>query len=134
MTELEFARQHLGDFKQSGDEIIAKYCPLCHGGSKQDKWTFSINVKKHVYKCFRGSCNASGHFNELLKELGLPVERTLLPNEDKYQVHTPKVAHKYKQPPKLAIKKDGPEMEYIYGRGITSETCKAFGVITQISR
>ena len=37
MTELEFARQHLGDFKQSGDEIIAKYCPLCHGGSKQDK-------------------------------------------------------------------------------------------------
>lgn len=128
MTELEFARQHLGDFKQRGDEIVAKYCPLCHGGSKQDKWTFSLNVKKHVYKCFRGSCNASGHFNELLKELGLPVERTLLPNEDKYQVHTPKVAHKYKQPPKLAIKKDGPEMEYIYGRGITLETCKAFGV------
>lgn len=32
MTELEFARAYLDDYRQRGDEIVAKLCPFCHGG------------------------------------------------------------------------------------------------------
>ena len=54
MTELEFARAYLDDYRQRGDEIVAKLCPFCHGGQHGDKYSFNINTEKHVYKCQRG--------------------------------------------------------------------------------
>lgn len=129
MTELEFARAYLDDYRQRGDEIVAKLCPFCHGGQHGDKYTFSINTEKHVYKCQRGSCGAEGHFNQLLTKYGLPMEPSLLPQDTRPRaVHTPKVARHYVRPALCNVVAQGTEMDYIRSRGITPETAAAFGV------
>ena len=129
MTELEFARAYLDDYRQRGDEIVAKLCPFCHGGQHGDKYTFSINTEKHVYKCQRGSCGAEGHFNQLLTKYGLPMEPSLLPQDTRPRaVHTPKVARHYVRPAPCNVVAQGTEMDYIRSRGITPETAAAFGV------
>ena len=143
MDEMEFTRAYLGEHKTRGDEIIAKTCPFCHGGQHGDKWTFSINQERHVFKCMRGSCGAQGHFNQLLQHFGLPINEDLLPEEagrkrhtgqmqptggQVRQVHTPAVNKEYRLPQLPHMVTEGPEMEYIRSRGITPETCAAFGV------
>ena len=44
---------HLNGYKEKGDEIIATYCPFCHGGQHKDKDTFAINKITGAYNCMR---------------------------------------------------------------------------------
>lgn len=118
MTELEFARAYLGDFTTKGDEITPKFCPYCKGGQHGDKHTFSLNTKKHTFKCLRGSCGKQGHFSELLRDFGA----------QEVPVYTPPVKRVYQQPRPPKVKAGGAVMEYIRARGITPETAAAFGV------
>lgn len=67
MDEIDFARQYLGEFKVKGDEIIVKYCPICHGGHSGKKNKFFLNMDKHTFICHRASCGAKGTFYELTK-------------------------------------------------------------------
>ena len=71
---IDFADAHFGEYtvKQSasGEKIIPKLCPLCHGGSSgKDKNTFALFISNGMFVCKRGSCGRHGRFEELVKEL-----------------------------------------------------------------
>ena len=71
---IDFADMYFGEYalKQSpsGDKIIPKLCPLCHGGSSgKDKNTFALFLDNGMFVCKRGSCGRHGRFEELAKEL-----------------------------------------------------------------
>ena len=71
---LDFADSHFGEYtlKQSasGDKVIPKLCPICHGGSSnKDKNTFALFLDNGMFVCKRGSCGRHGRFEELVKEL-----------------------------------------------------------------
>lgn len=116
ITELEFARVHLGDFTIKGAEIVPRYCPYCHGGQHGDKGTFALNMDKHTFKCLRGSCGKQGHFRELLRDFG------------EQAVYTPPVKRVYAKPKPPNTEASGAAMDYILSRGITKETTRVFGV------
>ncbi len=92
MNPYEFARAHLGEFKQHGNEIVPKYCPFCQGGPNKDKNSFALNVAKMTYNCKRGSCAEQGHFTQLCKRFGVEADRE--PGYENYRP-VPKV---YKKP------------------------------------
>lgn len=120
MNEFELARAFLLPYKIKGDEIIPRFCPFCHGGEHQDKETFALNTREHVYKCLRGSCNAQGHFTQLCRQFGVEADRG--------EYNAPQVRRSYKRPEvKLAPPTDQ-VADYIHRRGLTDETIEAFGV------
>ena len=108
---IDFAENYFGEYvlKQSasGDKLIPKLCPLCHGGSSgKDKNTFALFLDNGMYVCKRGSCGRHGRFEDIVKELSgqeiqiarsgrninksekqyvLPNTMTLPPTEEIYQ-------------------------------------------------
>ena len=120
MNELEYAKSYLGTFKVKADEIIPAYCPFCHGGDHQDKDTFALNAENHTYNCRRGSCGKSGHFSELLKEVGETFKGQTQINYIKPKAYKPSSTA-------MAIPTDK-TAEYLTARKINAETAKAFGV------
>ena len=71
---IAFADNYFGEYQlkpsASGDKIIPKLCPLCHGGSSgKDKNTFALFLENGMFICKRGSCGRHGRFEELAKEL-----------------------------------------------------------------
>ena len=71
---IDFCDQYLGEYKivqsASGDKVIPKLCPLCHGGSSgKDKNSFALFLDNGVYVCKRGSCGRHGRFEDLVKEI-----------------------------------------------------------------
>ena len=137
MTEHEFAKIHFEKFRTSGNEIIPRLCPFCHGGPNEDKDTFYLNIEKHVYICHRGSCGKSGHFSELLRKFGHQSEDRgddLMKSESKAPVKkdeekvTKKVRKVHKPIPMPPLVNSAEEMEYLHSRGISDETARAFAV------
>ena len=120
MNEFEFARAFLQPYKIKGDEIVPRLCPICRGGDHQDKETFALNFKDHVYKCLRGSCNAQGHFAQLCKQFGVEADRD--------QFSAPVVRKSYRKPENKAEPPTNQVKEYLHLRGLTDETISAFGV------
>jgi twinkle protein len=121
MSPLEFAKSYLGEYTIKGNEITPKYCPFCHGGDNKDKNTFALNIDEQVYKCLRGSCNASGHFTELLRHFGInPAQENVY--------HTAKVKKTYKKPKTVQHSLTDKALKYIQLRGLTAETADAFGL------
>ena len=121
MNEFDFARAFLPDFAVKGDEIVPKYCPICHGGDHTDKYSFALNYKNHTYNCKRGSCNAKGHFSQLCKMFGVEMDR-----EEKYTA--PQTKKKYKRPEKELVPATDVCQKYLTLRGIEKRTAEAFGI------
>ena len=67
---IDLANKYFGDFKVRGSEVIAEYCPFCHGGANEDRYTFAVNSENGAFNCKRGSCNESGALPKLLQQLG----------------------------------------------------------------
>ncbi len=76
MNVIDFVQKYLGEHKVVRNEVSVKICPFCNGGSHKDKYTFSINIEKGVYKCLRGKCGVSGSFSHLCKEYGEQSDAT----------------------------------------------------------
>jgi|GEM_PF-1085713 len=115
MNYLELADKHLFPFKQSGNEIIAEICPFCHNGSGKDKYKFSLNIEKGVYKCMRGSCGAQGHFVELCKHFGEQ------PDKDNCFSTKKRTLKPYKKPTsKYPLTSKA--IDYLISRSISKET------------
>ena len=74
-SEIDKIISYLGRTKQNGDEVVALYCPFCHGGQHRDKYSFAINKETGAYNCKRGSCNETGNVYSLAKHFGVEVER-----------------------------------------------------------
>lgn len=119
---LALADKHLQPYRVGGNEIRVQTCPFCHGGDSGDLFTFSVNMDTGAYKCFRGSCGASGSYNALCGKLGEQVssiKRVSLKQNVMYD------------PPKSKIY-DLSEavIKWFDGRGIGQNTLDAYGVGT----
>lgn len=106
--------------RRKGDELEAVFCPYCHGGGN-DKYTFSVNLEKGVYKCLRASCGAEGHFVELCRDFNYQLE-----------YEHPKIYRMLPQPKTPYIPKE-PALEYLESRGIGESVAKKYQITTLIS-
>lgn len=125
MTTIEFAQAYLGEYTIKGNEITPKYCPFCHGGDNKDKNTFALNIDEQVYKCLRGSCNASGHFTELLKHYGITANTA---NNTNTHNAFSKKRKQYKKPTTVQKTLTDKAAQYIQLRGLTLDTADKFGL------
>ena len=117
MNPIEFSDKYLYPYTVSGQEIKAKYCPICHGGEKRDRSTFAINVDNMTFNCKRGSCGCKGTFNQLLKEFD---ENTF--NENYRIFNFVKTKKEYKKPVVTGKKLDDPIVAWFESRGISGKT------------
>ena len=122
MTPLEFARIHLGEFKQHGREIVPKLCPYCHGGSNHDKYTFALNIENETFNCKRGSCGKQGHFTQLCKDFGEKPTR-----DNVYEMHRP-APRQYKKPQTQIQTPAQKVTDYLKLRGFSPEVWQRRGV------
>lgn len=66
---IELADKHLGYFRVKNGQVIAEYCPFCHGHDK-DKETFAVGTANGLWQCLRGSCGKKGNFKQLCEYFG----------------------------------------------------------------
>lgn len=120
MNPIDFADKYLYPYKIKGQEIIPKFCPVCHGGDRgRDKETFAINVDNMTFNCRRGSCGCKGTFNQLLKTFD---EQSFNTN---YRImDIPRKKKEYKKPSVKSEKITDKVVEYFKLRGISEQTVK----------
>jgi 5S rRNA maturation endonuclease (ribonuclease M5)/archaellum biogenesis ATPase FlaH len=111
-----FARRHLGQYKQKGNEIIPVYCCFCQGGPHKDKYSLAINIEKETFNCKRGSCGRQGHYSQLLKEFG---EEQNSPTNYEMRKPAPKA---YKKPVTVIETPKEKVEKYLMLRGFSKET------------
>ena len=124
---ITFSDQYLGEYRivqsASGDKIIPKLCPLCHGGSSnKDKNTFALFLDNGMFVCKRGSCGRRGKFEELVKELSgkeVHISRSGFVSKSKKQFVLPDIQC---FPPTETIYK------YFESRGISRKTVDYFKI------
>ena len=112
----DFANFIGAEVMQKGDELWFKYCPHCKGGGK-DKETFSVNLKKGAFQCFRSSCDYHGHFVELARDFGFR-----LTDENEVQ--------QYRKLPQKPIVTKAPAVKYMESRGISKEITEKYHITT----
>lgn len=112
----DFANFIGAEVMQKGDELWFKYCPHCKGGGK-DKETFSVNLKKGAFQCFRSSCDYHGHFVELARDFGFH-----LTDENEVQ--------QYRKLPQKPIITKAPAVKYMESRGISKEITEKYHITT----
>ena len=116
--DLQRLAQKLGaDTKRKGDELFFKWCPYCHGDG-HDKETFSVNLKTGLFKCFRSGCGHQGHFVQLARDFGYPLDFG----------NTPR---KYRELPQRPVKTREPAVEYLASRGIGREVVSRYRITTR---
>lgn len=93
------------DTRRKGDELFFKWCPYCHGDG-HDKDTFSVNLTTGLYKCFRSGCDRHGHFVQLARDFGYPLDMGETPR-------------KYRELPQRPLKVKEQAVRYLEGRGIS---------------
>lgn len=91
--------------RRKGDELFFTWCPYCHGDG-HDKDTFSVNVNTGLYKCFRSGCDRHGHFVQLARDFGYPLDMGDTPR-------------KYRELPQRPLKVKEQAVRYLEGRGIS---------------
>lgn len=104
-----------GETKLKGEELFFKECPYCKGGG-HDNYTFSINLKSGLFKCFRASCGKQGHFVEMARDFGYNLKSE----------HT-----KYRELPQKVIETKPKAIEYLESRGISADTAKRYRITVQ---
>ena len=111
------ARAIGAEIHEHGEELFFKRCPKCHGGERNDKDTFSVNLKTGLFKCFRASCDYHGHFVELARDfnydLGFGEKRV------------------YRKLPQKPVTVRNAAIEYMATRGISAETCRKYEITTR---
>lgn len=120
-----FARNH-GEVKRNGDELVFKLCPYCHGGSKPDKYKFSINLKTGMFSCKRGSCDAKGNMVTLARDF----PDFELSNEDQryYNINNYDGRFiKFQDAHRITESKDE-AVKYLQSRGISEKICRKYEI------
>ncbi len=120
---INLCEKYVGDFEISNGEVVAKYCPFCHGGDHKDTKTFYIGLHNGAYKCHRGSCNESGSFRNLCEHFGVRAEGNIISfptarNKKMYVRPQPDIMHPLTEE----------IIKYFGTRAISKETLEAFGV------
>lgn len=105
------------DTHRKGNELFFKWCPYCHGDG-HDKETFSVNLDNGLFKCFRASCGRQGHFVQLARDFGYPLDFGESPRT-------------YRELPQRPIKTREPAVEYLLSRGIGREVASRYRITTR---
>lgn len=113
---IDFASTMMTEKKEKGDELFFAECPYCHGGKHRDKDTFSINMKNGTFHCFRSGCGKSGHFVELARDFGFPLDFG--------------DNHQYRKLPQKQITTRPAAVTYLQSRGISEEICLKYHITT----
>ena len=100
--------------RRKGDELFFKWCPYCHGDG-HDKDTFSVNVSTGLYKCFRSGCDRHGHFVQLARDFGYPLDMGDTPR-------------KYRELPQRPLKVKEQAVRYLEGRGISRTVTERYHI------
>lgn len=105
-----------------GRELFFKWCPYCGGGG-HDRETFSINLENGMFKCFREKCGKQGHFVQMARDFGYPLEQSLTFRKKRYR-----------SLPQRTIEVRAPAVDYLASRGISRETVERYHITTQKGR
>ena len=111
----DFVQSIGAETKQRGDELFFKVCPYC--GEKEGN--FSVNLETGAFKCFRATCDKSGHFVQLCRDF-----------DYKLDFGEVKEYRKLAQP-KKAVEPSGAAMFYLETRGIDESTIEKYSVTTK---
>ena len=65
-----FANAMGAQYKEYGQELLFRLCPMCGGGDHKDTSTFAINLRTGLCNCLRTSCGYRANFETLLKDFG----------------------------------------------------------------
>lgn len=110
-----FAERMQIEVKQRGNELKFRECPYCHS-SRNDRYTFSINMVSGAFLCPRASCGHKGHFVELARDFDFPLESIS--------------QQAYKELPRVRLLTSTPAENYLFRRGIKKEITRAYNVTT----
>ena len=108
------------DVREKGKELFFRYCPYC-GGDGHDRDTFSVNLDNGTFHCFRSSCGKSGHFVELARDFGYPLDFGDSRRKE------------YRSLPQRPITVREPAIEYLASRGIGREVAERYRITTSKS-
>lgn len=111
---LALAEKLGADTRRKGDELFFKWCPYCHGDG-HDKDTFSVNLTTGLYKCFRSGCDRHGHFVQLARDFGYPLDMGDTPR-------------KYRELPQRPLKVKEQAVRYLGGRGISRAVTERYHI------
>ena len=106
MTIHELADTYLQPYITKGNEIIPRYCPICHGGEHKDRNTFALNIDNKTYNCKRGKCGARGHFTQLCKHFGIEIYDTVPKKYKKPEIKPEKKADEEPGMPAVELSED----------------------------
>lgn len=119
-----FARQY-GPVKYHGNEIGFKLCPYCKGGSKQDKYTFSINRQTGMFQCLRSSCSVQGNMITLARDFNFDLTEDV---KRYYNIQNYNGRFKkFKDAHRVTESKDA-AVEYLKSRGISEDICRKYEI------
>ena len=114
---IAFANAFGHETVEKGNELFFKFCPYCNGGG-HDKETFSVNLETGAFKCFRASCNKTGHFVEMARDFDYPIENG-------------SAKRKYRRLQQVKIETRNEAVEYMKSRGISEEISKRYRLTVQ---
>ena len=120
--DIERVSRKIGEFKQSGGELVFKVCPFCKPVEKDNYHTFKMSAETGLYKCHRGKCGESGNLDKLY--------RKILNTERNKSVINPVVKDKPLQ--KISESLSPKVIEYLKSRSISPETARKAGVTCDI--
>ena len=110
------AQQVGANVRRRGEELFFQLCPYCHGGEHRDKDTFSVNLKSGAFGCFRSGCSKKGHFVELCRDFGYPLDLG-----DKRE-------KQYRKFPQKPVEVREPAVAYLKSRGIGEEITRNYRI------
>ena len=105
---------------EKGRELFFKFCPYCNGGG-HDKESFSVNLETGAFKCFRASCNKTGHFVQLARDFN-------------YQLIQDTAKKKYTRLKQVKIESRNEALEYMKSRGISEQTTRRFKITVRTDK
>jgi twinkle protein len=121
---IELAEKHLGKYKIKNGQVVAEYCPICHGNN-HDRETFAVGLSNGLWQCLRGSCGKKGNFTQLCNMFGETSDTAsyYLPKATKQEKKT------YTKPDPENIKDLTPEIiKYFKARKISEQTLRDWHV------
>ena len=120
-----FANKIGARVNRRGDELRFVYCPNCKGGPRNDKNTFSINLKTGQCKCQRSSCGYQGNMITLSRDFGIQINDDISRyyNIQNYngRFRTFKDAHRISESTDAAV-------EYMKARGIPEAITRRYEI------
>lgn len=112
--------------KEKGYELVFGLCPYCHGGSKRDKNTFSINTRTGQFECKRSSCGMRGNMITLSRDFNFSISDEV----DRYYNRND-YNNRFKAFRKAHIEVKGGAVKYLSDRGISEAICRKYEITTK---